>query len=454
GVGLVFGPVILLWFATLGALGAIGIAREPGVLAAFNPLYALRFFAHNGVAGYLVLGAVFLVATGGEALYADLGHFGVRPIQIGWYSVVLPALLLNYFGQGALLLRDPGAADNPFYRLAPEWLLTPLMVLAMMATVIASQAVISGVFSLTRQAVQLGYAPRMEIVHTSEEQIGQIYIPLANWGLMLATIALVVGFRTSSNLAAAYGIAVTTTMIITTLLAFVVARRLWGWKLRTAAGLSAVFLVVDVAFFGANIVKVAQGGWFPLAVAAGTFLVFASWRRGRSALAARLAEVSLPPRLVIEDVARRGIRRAPGTAVFLTGQATGTPPALLHNLKHNKVVHERNLFLTVRTEEVPHVAGEERTTVEELGPGFERVIARYGFMEDPDVPAVLRELGLDPGQTTFFLSRSTVLSRRKGIAGRLLDQLYIVMGRNAQVPTQFFHLPPNRVVEIGMQVEI
>ena len=458
-VGVVFGPIILVWFATLATLGVLSIAREPGVLAAFNPLYAFRFFAQNGAAGYLVLGAVFLVATGGEALYADLGHFGEPPIQIDWFSLVAPSLLLNYFGQGALLLREPDAADNPFYRLAPEWALYPLLVLATLATIIASQAVISGVFSLTRQAVQLGYAPRMEIVHTSAREIGQIYIPLANWGLMLATIALVLGFRTSSNVAAAYGVAVTTTMIITTLLAFVVARRVWGWPLWAAACSTVVFLAVDLAFFGANIVKVAQGGWFPLVMAAGTFIIFASWRRGRSAHSARLAQGGLAPQTVIEDVARQDIPRTPGTAVFLTGETSGTPPALLHNLKHNRVVHDRNMFLTVRTEEVPHVAEAERCSVEDLGHGFYRVIARYGFMEDPDVPAVLRSLSaqgieLDPALTTFFLSRSMVLSRRKGAVAHLLDQLYIFLGRNAQVTTQFFRLPPNRVIEIGMQVEI
>lgn len=459
GLGVVFGPVILVWFATLATLGVASIAQEPGVLAAFNPLYAFHFFAHNGAAGYLVLGAVFLVATGGEALYADLGHFGEPPIQIDWFSVVGPSLLLNYFGQGALLLRDPSAADNPFYRLAPEWALFPLLILATMATVIASQAVISGVFSLTRQAVQLGYAPRMEIVHTSEREIGQIYIPLANWGLMAATIALVLGFRTSSNLAAAYGVAVTTTMIITTLLAFVVARSVWKWKLWVAVGVTAVFLAVDVAFFGANIIKVAQGGWLPLVMAAATFVAFASWRRGRTALAARLAAGSLPPQLVIEDVVQRQIPRTPGTAVFLTGQTTGTPPALLHNLKHNRVIHDHNVFLTVQTEEIPQVAEAERSTIEDLGHGFYRVIARYGFMEDPDVPAVLRVLAergieVEPSRVTFLLSRSTVLSRRKGVLGRILDRLFIFMGRNAQMPTQFFHLPPNRVIEIGMQVEI
>jgi KUP system potassium uptake protein len=460
GVGVIFGPIILIWFATLATLGVISIAQEPGVLAAFNPLYAFQFFARNGIAGYLVLGAVFLVATGGEALYADLGHFGEPPIQIDWFSVVAPSLLLNYFGQGALLLRDPGAADNPFYRLAPEWALYPLLILATMATIIASQAVISGVFSLTRQAIQLGFAPRMEIVHTSAREIGQIYVPLANWGLMLATIVLVLGFRTSSNVAAAYGVAVTTTMIITTLLAFMVARFVWKWKLWAAAGLTAVFLAVDLAFFGANIIKVAQGGWFPLVVAALIFAVFASWRRGRGALAARLAETALPPQAVIEDVARQDIPRTPGTAVFLTGQTTGTPPALLHNLKHNRVVHERNIFLTVQTEEIPHVAEAERSTVEELGHGFYRAIARYGFMQDPDVPGVLRGLAaaqgleMEPACTTFFLSRSTVLPRRKRLLGRLLDSMFIFMARNAQVATRYFRLPPNRVIEIGMQVEI
>jgi len=459
GVGVIFGPVILVWFLTLAALGVASILHEPGVLAAFNPLHAVRFFQTNGLAGYLVLGAVFLVATGGEALYADLGHFGEPPIQIDWFSVVAPSLLLNYFGQGALLLRDPEAAHNPFYRLAPDWALLPLVLLATMATVIASQAVISGVFSLTRQAVQLGYAPRMEVVHTSAREIGQIYVPLANWGLMAATIALVLGFRTSSNLAAAYGVAVATTMVITTLLAYIVARHVWGWKLWQAAAVTALFLVVDLAFFGANIVKVAQGGWFPLVLAAATFVVFTSWRRGRNALTAQLAAAALPPERLIEDIARRQMPRVPGTAVFLTGQTTGTPSALLHNLKLNHVVHQRNLFLTLVTEEVPHVAAAERTAVEELGEEFYRVVARYGFMEDPDVPAVLRGLAgqgiaIDSAHTTYLLSRSTLLSRPKTLFGRWLDALFIVMARNAQVPSQFFRLPPNRVIEIGMQVEV
>ena len=459
GIGLIFGPVILVWFLTLAVLGVISLVQEPGVLAALNPLYAFNFFVRNGVAGYLVLGAVFLVATGGEALYADLGHFGERPIQIDWFWIILPSLLLNYFGQGALLLRDPGAADNPFYRLAPDWALYPLVILAAMATVIASQAVISGVFSLMRQTVQLGYAPRTEIVHTSPNEIGQIYVPFANWMLMAATILLVLGFQTAGNLAAAYGVAVTTTMIITTVLAFFVARYVWGWNFWLAASITAGFLVVDLAFFGANIIKVAQGGWFPLLVAAVVFVVFLSWRRGRNVMAARLGKSSVPASVILEDFERRKICRVPGTAVFLTGQTGGTPSALLHNLKHNKMIHERNIFLTLLTEKIPHVPEQERATIEELHAGFYRVIARYGFMEDFDVPKLLRSLGdqglqVDPNDTTFLLSRGTVYSRRKPLLGRFLDALFIFMMRNAEDATRYFRLPPGRVIEIGMQVEI
>ena len=429
------------------------------MLAAFNPMYAFRFFAHNGVAGYLVLGAVFLVATGGEALYADLGHFGELPIQIGWFSVVAPSLLLNYFGQGALLLRDPGAADNPFYRLAPRM----VALSAADPRDDGDRHRLPGGHLRRLLADPAGGPARLRAAHGDRPHLGAADRPDLHPAGELGPDARhdraggrVPHLEQPRRRLRRRGDDDHDHHHAPRL---VVARRIWGWKLWAAAGVTAVFLVIDVAFFGANIVKVAQGGWFPLAVAAGTFVIFASWRRGRSALSAREAEVSLPPRLVIDDVALRGIPRTPGTAVFLTGQETGTPPALLHNLKHNRVVHDRNVFLTVRNEEVPHVAEAERSAVEDLGQGFYRVIARYGFMEDPDVPAVLRSLAargieLEPARTTFFLSRSTVLSRRKGFSGRILDSLFIFMGRNAQVPTQFFRLPPNRVIEIGMQVEI
>lgn len=458
-VGLVFGPVILVWFATIAFLGARSLAGDLSVLAAVNPLYGIRFFLANGMPGYLVLGAVFLVATGGEALYADLGHFGRRPIQIDWFLIVGPALLLNYFGQGALLLRSPGAADNPFYRLAPEWARLPLLILAAMAAVIASQAVISGVFSVTRQAIQLGYAPRMVVIHTSEREIGQIYIPVANWSLMIATIALVVAFGSSSNLAAAYGVAVTTTMIITTLLAFVVARRLWGWSLAASVAVTSVLILVDAAFFGANIIKVAQGGWFPLLVGGAVFLLFSTWKRGRDLLRARLARQVIPADNVIAGITARDLPRVRGTAVFLTSQPDGAPIALLHNIKHNQVVHERNVFLTVVTEDVPHVDHEERIALETLGPGFERLTARYGFMEDPDVPDILRGLAtlgieIDPMQATYILSRENIVRGSHSLMRGWRQQLFVFMKRNARDAASYFGLPPNRVVELGMQIEM
>jgi KUP system potassium uptake protein len=458
GVGAVFGPITLLWFATLFVLGLKEIVRHPSVLAAINPYYAARFFADNGVAGFLVLGAVFLVATGGEALYADLGHFGERPVQLDWFGIVGPALLTNYFGQGALLIANPAANVNPFYHLAPSWALYPLVALATAATVIASQAVISGAFSLTRQAMQLGYLPRVDIVHTSSGEIGQIYIPGVNWALMLATIGLVLGFRESSNLAAAYGVAVTTTMVITTLLAFFVARQR-NWPLALAMLVSGVFLFVDLAFFGANMIKVAQGGWFPLLVALLVFVVMTTWKRGREIMAERLQKGALPAEVFIADAARRGQMRVPGVAVFLNSDPRATPIALLHNIKHNKVLHETNVFMTIAVEEVPHVPREERVAVEELGHGFYRLIARYGFMQDPHVPRVLRSaagkgLDVDPMAASFFLSRNTLLhSKRPGMAP-WREKLFILMARNASRPTQFFRIPPNRVVELGMQVEI
>jgi len=459
GVGAVFGPVILIWFLTLAFLGLSNLLRHPSVLGAINPVHGIHFFLRNGFHGYLVLGAVFLVATGGEALYADLGHFGELPIQIDWFSLVGPSLLLNYFGQGALLLSNPEAARNPFYLMAPSWALYPLVILAAMATVIASQAVISGVFSLTRQAVQLGYAPRVNIVHTSSREIGQIYIPGANWGLMLATIALVIGFKSSTNLAAAYGVAVTTTMIITTILAYFVSRYLWGWKRSVALAVTGAFLIVDLAFFGANFVKVAQGGWFPLLIGLAVYILFATWKKGRELLASRLQQGMLPLEEFVKDVKSTGITRVPGTAIFLNSDPYGTPIALLHNIKHNRVLHEQNITVTIQSEEIPHVPSKERMHAEDLGENFYRVTLRYGFMEDPDVPSVLRRLSknglkIDPSTATYVLSRNTLVPTEKPGMALWRERLFVFLSRNASRPTEFFRLPPNRVVELGMQIEI
>lgn len=459
GVGVVFGPVLLLWFITLGLLGLVEILRQPAVLAAVNPVHAAQFFIRNGWEGFVVLGAVFLVLTGGEALYADMGHFGPRPIRLGWFALALPGLVLNYFGQGALLFDDPAAAVNPFYRLAPAWALYPLIALATMATIIASQAVISGSFSLTRQAVQLGYCPRVHIEHTSPEEIGQIYVPGINWALMASTIGLVIGFGSSSNLAAAYGVAVTSTMVITTLLLYVVARELWGWGWIRTVLLTGGFLAVDLGFFGANITKVPHGGWFPLVVGAGGYLLLSTWKRGREILRRRLEERSVPLDILLADIAADPPERVPGTAVFMTGNPGVTPPALVHNLTHNKVLHEKVIFLSVLTEEVPRVPLRERISVEELGQGFYAVTARYGFMQDPNIPAVLercREYGLDIRleATTFFLGRETLLATGRPGMARWRKRLFALMSRNAARAMAFFRIPPEQVMEVGVQVEL
>ncbi|MBI3981779.1 MAG: potassium transporter Kup [Gemmatimonadetes bacterium] len=459
GVGAVFGPVVLVWFATIAVLGLKEIARQPSVLAALYPAYGVAFFAHNGWAGFLVLGAVFLVVTGGEALYADMGHFGARPIRIGWFAVALPGLLLNYFGQGALLLGSPEAAANPFYLIAPRWALAPLIVIATAAAIIASQAVISGAYSLTRQAVQLGYAPRMEIEHTSSEEIGQIYMPSVNWGLMFATIALVIGFGSSGAIAAAYGVAVTSTMVITTLLLFIVEREKWGWGGLAAGLLTLVFFIVDTSFFGANILKVTQGGWFPLVVATGVFALMTTWKRGREILAQRLLEHSVPLHVLLGDIAADPPLRVPGTAVFMMRTPGVTPPALVHNLAHNKVLHEKVVFLSVVFEEVPYVPQSQRVKLEALGKSFYGVTARYGFMQDPNVPFVLEQCkahGLDVvvSGTTFFLGRETLLSTERPGMARWREKLFAVMSRNAARATAFFRIPPEQVLEVGVQVEL
>lgn len=459
GVGAVFGPVMLVWFSVLAALGIHGIIKAPKVLAAVNPLHAVHFFLRNGTSGFLVLGAVFLVVTGGEALYADMGHFGKGPIRLTWFSLVFPALVLNYFGQGGLLMTHPGAEANPFFKLAPHWALLPLILLSTAATIIASQAVISGSFSLARQAVQLGFSPRLDIRHTSEETVGQIYVPSVNWMLMIATIALVLGFRTSDNLAAAYGVAVTTTMVITTILLFFVARWLWHWPLWVVVPVTALFAVPDLAFFGANMVKVHEGGWFPLLVAAVGFTLMTTWKSGRGILYERIQEKQLPSDLFLADLERNEPHTVEGTAVFMTGNAKGVPTTLLHNLKHNHVMHERVVLLTLESEEVPRIPTRERLRVEEMGHGIYRMRARYGYMETPDVPALLKSaqrygFTFEPMRTTFFLGRDTLIpSPRPGMA-IWRERLFALMARNAQGATFFFNLPPNRVVELGAQIEL
>lgn len=459
GVGVVFGPIILVWFCTIAILGINGIIKYPAVLSAVNPLYGIHFFQQNGFHGYLVLGAVFLVATGGEALYADLGHFGESPIQIDWFSIVGPSLLLNYFGQGALLLIEPQAARNPFYLLAPSWAIYPLLLLATMATIIASQAVITGVFSLTSQAAQLGYIPRVNIIHTSPQEIGQIYIPAANRALMIGTIGLVIAFRTSSNLAAAYGVAIISAMIITTTLSYFVARHYWHWPLPLVLLITGGFFFADTAFFGANFIKVQHGGWFPLLIALIVYNVFTTWKRGRDLLRAKLSQGILTLEEFVKNIQTTKITRVPGTVIFLTANPQATPIALLHNIKHNKVLHEQNFIVTVLTEEIPHVPGKNILEWEEVGEGFYRVIVRYGFMDTPNVPLVLSRLKKDgfkiePFTATYILSRNTLIPSTKSRMSPWREKLFIFLTRNSSSANEFFKLPANCVIELGMQIEI
>ena len=459
-IGLAFGPITLIWFVTIATLGIISIVQEPSVLAAVNPWYAVRFFFANGWFGFTVLGAVFLVVTGGEALYADMGHLGARPIRVTWFALVLPALLLNYFGQGALILRSPVEVAHPFFHLAPSWFLYPLVIISTAATVIASQAVISGAFSLTGQAVALDEFPRVRILQTSGAEIGQIYIPVINWLLMLCCIGLVISFRSSGGLAGAYGIAVTTTMVITTFLAYFVAREIWGWGLRTCLLVTGAFLVVDLAFFGANLLKIVEGGWFPLVVGAGVFAVMTTWRKGRSLVARKMQKQEISLTGFLESLALKPPVRVPGNSVFMSGRSTGTPVVLLHHLKHNKALTERVVLLTVETEEVPHVARARRIELETLDHGFYRLVLRFGFMENPDVPQALRQcrqhgLKLEPRQITYYVGHQTVIPSEttRGMAG-WRESLFAFLARNATRPVAFFNIPPGQVVELGMQVEI
>ena len=458
-VGKWFGPIMLLWFLTLAVLGVRHIMHTPEVLFAVNPYYAFYFFSEHGGYGFLVLGAVVLAVTGAEALYADMGHFGRSPIRLAWFWFVFPALLLNYFGQGALLIQDPKTVVNPFYLQAPEWALFPLIGLATAATIIASQAVISGAFSVTRQAIQLGYLPRMQIIHTSEHEIGQVYIPFINWALLLGIIGLVLGFGTSSHLAAAYGIAVTGTMAIDTILGFVVVLSLWRWNRYIAIAGLVGFLTVDLAFFFANSTKLFQGGWFPLLIGLLVFTLLSTWKRGRQILLQRLQTGAIALESFVQGLMAHPPVRVAGTAVFLTASREGVPHALLHNLAHNKVLHERVIFLTALTEDQPYVPPERRVKVEDMGNGFYRIYAHYGFKDEPDVPAALTAclpfgLQFNMMQTSFFLSRETIIST--GIPGMALwrEHLFIAMARNAESAMSFFNIPTNRVIELGSQVEI
>src|SRR6266702_2805172 len=433
GIGAIFGPVMLVWFGTIAVLGLNGILKHPAVVGAVLPTHAIRFLAEDPGRGLLVLGPVFLVVTGGEALYADLGHFGHSAIQLAWFTIPLPALLLNYFGQGALLLTHPETAANPFSFLAPAKALLFLIPMATAAAIIASQAVISGAFSLTRQAVQLGYIPRMEIEHTSSREIGQIYVPNINWMLMVLTIALVFGFQSSSNLAGAYGVALSTLMALTTVMFYVMSREVWGWSFAKAALVSGSFLVVDLTFLVANALKIWHGGWVPLVIAIALYFVMITWKKGREILAKRMMEKTVPLKLLLADLAAEPPTRVPGTAVFMYGSSDGTPPAMVHNLTHNKVLHEKIVFLTVITEDVPHVGGEQRVTVKRSGKGFHSVVARYGFMQDPDINEILAAcktngLSIPLEGTTFFLGRETLIASdrerrsfpRAGYSGRSL----------------------------------
>jgi KUP system potassium uptake protein len=457
-VGGLFGPIVIVWFLSIAALGVSWIVEEPAVIGAIDPRHAVTFFRANGFMGFAVLGAVFLVVTGGEALYADMGHFGRNPIRLAWFALVLPALVLNYLGQGALLLENP-EATHPFFMLAPSWALIPLVVIATAAATIASQALISGSFSLTRQAVQLGLAPRMDVEHTSAREMGQVYVPRVNWALMIATVLIVIGFGSSGAMAAAYGIAVTLTMIITVLLLYVVMTERWHWPKPVAMAITAVFLSIDLAFFGANLLKIMQGGWLPLVVAALIFTLMTTWREGRQVVAERLASRAMPLKEFFLTVDAMQPARVPGTAVYMSAQATGTPPALVHNTQYNKVLHQRVIILTVATVQQPYASPDERLTIEPLGHGAFNVRLEYGFMEDPDVPAALAagsEQGLrfDPDDAVYFLGRQTILvTDREGMA-MWREKLFVMMSRNAVRATAFFHLPPERVVELGVQVEM
>ncbi|MBS1519045.1 MAG: potassium transporter Kup [Bacteroidetes bacterium] len=459
GIGKIFGPVTFLWFFIIALLGIDSVIDNPEVLESVNPYHAVIFFFNNGFHGFIILGSVFLVVTGGEALYADMGHFGRKPIKITWFAMVLPSLMLNYFGQGALLLRSPEAASNPFYLLAPEWALYPLVVIATLAAVIASQAVISGAFSLTFQALQLGYLPRMRIQHTSEEERGQIYIPQLNILMFFATIALVLGFKNSSNLAAAYGIAVTTTMLMTTILLLITTIKLWKWNKFLAVFIVFFFIILDLAFWGANMLKIFQGGWVPLIIGLMIYFLMTTWNKGRKKLLEKIKQQTTSLENFVTEILSIRLIAIPGTAIYMSSNKNGTPPPLIQNIKHNRLLHKQIIILTIVIQKVPHIKPENRLQIEQPTVGFYRVIANYGYMDITNIQTIIdllkrNKIELDLNKTTFFLGRETLLpGNQKGLK-KLRNKLFIILSNNAQRATVFFNIPPQRVFEVGTQVEL
>ena len=455
-VGILFGPVMIVWFVIIGLTGIIAIFNNPEVLAALNPYHAIKFFLARSLGSFFILGAVFLVVTGGEALYADIGHFGRAPIRLAWFILVLPCLVLNYFGQGALILNNPSYTVNPFYHLTPDWALYPMVILATLATIIASQAIISGAFSLTFQAVQLGYLPRLRILHTSEEERGQIYMPQVNWILFVATVAVVLGFQSSSNLAAAYGVAVSTTMVITTILGFVAMRTLWNWNIAVSILVAGFFLIVDLTFFSANLLKILQGGWYPLLIAAGIYLLISTWMKGKEEMNNQIQKYVQPLQKYLQHIDMRKVKKIPGIAIYLSESPLSTPLAFIHNINHNKILHRRVIFISVNVKNVPFVRSEDRLKFQRLAPGFYRVLLLYGFMNRPDVRSALKivqnqYLKLPIEDSTFYIGREKLIPRESIGMAKWRSRLFVFMKRNSEDIVQNFNIPPERVFEIGAQ---
>ena len=455
-VGILFGPVMIVWFVIIGLTGIIAIFNNPEVLAALNPYHAIKFFLARSLGSFFILGAVFLVVTGGEALYADIGHFGRAPIRLAWFILVLPCLVLNYFGQGALILNNPSYTVNPFYHLTPDWALYPMVILATLATIIASQAIISGAFSLTFQAVQLGYLPRLRILHTSEEERGQIYMPQVNWILFVATVAVVLGFQSSSNLAAAYGVAVSTTMVITTILGFVAMRTLWNWNIAVSILAAGFFLIVDLTFFSANLLKILQGGWYPLLIAAGIYLLISTWMKGKEEMNNQIQKYVQPLQKYLQHIDMRKVKKIPGIAIYLSESPLSTPLAFIHNINHNKILHRRVIFISVNVKNVPFVRSEDRLKFQRLAPGFYRVLLLYGFMNRPDVRSALKivqnqYLKLPIEDSTFYIGREKLIPRESIGMAKWRSRLFVFMKRNSEDIVQNFNIPPERVFEIGAQ---